>query len=88
MHESSLLKGLFRKINTLAAEHNAPTIARVKIQLGALTNISADHFREHFTHAAVGTPAAGAQLDIEMLTDPADPRALDIILTGIEIPDQ
>ena len=41
----------------------------MKVKLGALVHISGEHFREHFEQAALGTPAEGARLDIDVLTD-------------------
>ena len=55
------------------------------MRLGALSHISADHFREHFDHAAGGTPAEGARLEVEVFGDVDDPRAQDIILDSVEV---
>ena len=52
MHESSLLKGLMTQIGNIARQHNSDKVVSVKIRLGALSNISPDHFREHFVHAS------------------------------------
>ena len=85
MHEASLMKNLMGKIERLAREHNASRVTRLGIQLGALSHFSPDHFREHFAQASRGTVAEGASLEIEVLTDIADPRAQDVILDNADI---
>jgi hydrogenase nickel incorporation protein HypA/HybF len=60
-------------------------VVGVKIQLGALAHISPDHFREHFTHAARGTVAEEAQLEIDLLSDVSDPHAMDILLNSVTV---
>jgi len=87
MHEQSLMADLMRKINAIGQEQQAQKIVRVKVKLGALSHISADHFREHFVQAAQGSCAEQAQLDIEVLTDLNDPNAQEILLDSIEVED-
>lgn len=84
MHEFSLMADLMKKIEQLAQEAEAGKVTRIHVKLGALAHISADHFREHFTHATQGTVAEGARLDVETLTDTNDPYAQDIVLESIE----
>jgi hydrogenase nickel incorporation protein HypA/HybF len=79
------MNDLMRKIETIAREQNAPRIVSVKVTLGALSHISAQHFREHFVQAAAGTVAEGARLDIAELKDATDPRAQDILLESVEM---
>jgi hydrogenase nickel incorporation protein HypA/HybF len=85
MHELSLMADLMRKINAIGEEQQAKNITRVKVKLGALSHISADHFREHFVQAAEGSCAEKAQLDVEVLTDLNDPHAQDIMLDSVEV---
>ena len=85
MHEASLMKNLMGKVEQLAREQRASRVTRIAVKLGALSHFSPDHFREHFEHAAKGTVAEGASLDIELLTDIADPRAQDVILDSAEV---
>jgi len=87
MHEMSLIHDLMRKIETIAREQNATKVVGVKVRLGALAHISADHFREHFEEEAKGTIADGARLDVELLTDENDPQAQDIMLDSVEVED-
>ncbi|MEK9629473.1 MAG: hydrogenase maturation nickel metallochaperone HypA, partial [Nitrospinota bacterium] len=63
----------------------AKKIIGIKVKLGALSHISADHFKEHFDISAKGSLAEHARLDVEVLEDINDPRAQEIILEHIEI---
>ncbi|MBT3923371.1 MAG: hydrogenase maturation nickel metallochaperone HypA [Nitrospina sp.] len=85
MHEQSLMADLMRKINAIGQEQKAERVVRVKVKLGALSHISAEHFREHFIQAVQGSCAEQAQLDVEVLTDLNDPQAQDILLESVEI---
>jgi hydrogenase nickel incorporation protein HypA/HybF len=85
MHELSLMADLLRKLKTIAREQGVEKLAGVKVKLGALAHISADHFREHFVEAARGTVAEGARLDIEELMDETDPHAQEILLDSVVV---
>ncbi|PIQ25484.1 hydrogenase nickel incorporation protein HypA [bacterium (Candidatus Blackallbacteria) CG17_big_fil_post_rev_8_21_14_2_50_48_46] len=85
MHEFSLLADLLRKIETVRQEEQAEKIVSLTVKLGALSHISACHFREHFEHAIQGTPLAGAELEIEVATDEMAPDAQDIRLLSVEV---
>ncbi len=87
MHEFSLINDLMRKIAAIATEQKAEKVTSVTVRLGALAHISADHFREHFVHAARNTVADGAQLKVLTSTDEADPRAQDILLESVDVAD-
>ena len=87
MHEASLMKDLMRKIDAVAREQNARRVLGVSVRLGALSHMSAGHFREHFAVASEGTLAAGAELKIEVLTDTTDPHAQEILLQSVEVAD-
>lgn len=91
MHEFSLMADLLRKIEHIAQEAGGPekiTITAIRVKLGALSHISAEHFREHFATAIKGTVAEGARLDVEELTDTSDPNAQEILLDSIEVRDR
>lgn len=88
MHEQSLMADLIRKIDRIGQEQPGSRIVRVKVKLGALSHISADHFKEHFVHAIQGGFAEQAKLDIEVLTDLSDPHAQEILLDSIEVEDE
>jgi hydrogenase nickel incorporation protein HypA/HybF len=85
MHEMSLMVDLMRKIETVALEHGAGRVARVKIRLGALSHFSPEHFREHFMHASRGTRAEGATLEVAVSDDAVDPKAQDVMLESVEV---
>jgi hydrogenase nickel incorporation protein HypA/HybF len=85
MHEFSLMKDLMQKITSLARENDARKVVRVRVRLGALCHISAQHFGEHFREAATGTVAEGARLDIVESRDEADPLAQDILLESVDV---
>jgi Zn finger protein HypA/HybF (possibly regulating hydrogenase expression) len=85
MHEFSLMADLQRKVESLAREHNASKILAVTVKLGALAHLSPEHFRGHFVQAARGTVAEGAELHVQVLTDPADPHAQEILLESVEM---
>lgn len=85
MHESSLMKGLMKQILTQMDAHQGRRVTGVQITLGALVNMTPSHLNEHFTEAAAGTPAENARLDITVADNPADPHALDITITGVEV---
>ncbi len=83
----SLIHDLMRKIETIAREQNAPKVVGVKVRLGALSHISAEHFRVHFEEETKGTIADGARLEVELLTDENDSQAQDIMLDSVEVED-
>ena len=85
MHEASLMNDLMRKIESVAREQNATRVLGIRVRLGALSHMSASHFREHFAVASAGTVADGAELKIEVLTDTSDPHAQEILLESVEI---
>lgn len=85
MHETGLLKGMLQQISTLAKRENADKIASITVQLGALTQISPEHFREHFDIESKGTIIEGAELIIEINSDIQDSRAQEILLKDIEV---
>lgn len=85
MHEASLMNDLIRKIETVAREESASKVVGISVKLGALSHMSAGHFREHFAMASQGTLAEGATLSIQALTDTSDPLAQQILLESVEI---
>ena len=85
MHEAGLIRDLVSKINELAGRESATSVSKVSVWLGALSHISADHFREHFENETGGTIAENAELEIETSEDIDHPQAQDILLRSIEI---
>lgn len=86
-HELSLISNLLNKIEMVAREQRAVRVTKVCVKLGALSHISADHFRGHFTDGVRGTLAEGAVLEIEESGDVNDPQAQQIVLKTIDVGD-
>ena len=85
MHESSLMTGLMRQVDSIARAQNATKVVGVRVKLGALSHMSPEHFRGHFDVASRGTLAEGATLAIEVMPDLNDPHAQEILLDSIEV---
>ncbi len=85
MHEASLMTHLMRQIREVAVAEQASRVVRIKVWCGALSHMSPAHFAEHFSLAAAGTPAEGAELDVTVSDDPSDPHAQDIVLESVEV---
>ncbi len=85
MHETALVRDVVGRINQLANAASVHRIVAAKVWLGALSHLSAKHFRDHFAIAAAGTPAAAAALEIEISDDPHDPNAQHLRLESIEL---
>jgi hydrogenase nickel incorporation protein HypA/HybF len=77
--------GLVRRLEEIAREHHSQRVVRVKVALGALAQLSPDHLREHFEAATCGTAAEGAELEVRVIEDLADPRAQSVVLESAEI---
>jgi hydrogenase nickel incorporation protein HypA/HybF len=85
MHEFSLIASLLNKIEAIAREQQATKVTGVRVRLGALAHISADHLREHFEQGARGTIAEGARLDIIEKRDLTEPHAQEILLESVVV---
>jgi len=87
MHEATFLRALLRRIDEIAATEHATRVTAVTVRLGALSQMSPEHFREHWVDAAAGSIAQDAVLTTEQSSDPTDPRALDVTLVSIDVED-
>ena len=85
MHEVSLINDLMRRIEAIARAQNAERIACVSVWIGALSHMSADHFAEHFTRAAAGGLAEGAELNLTLSDDLTHADAQNLVLESVEI---
>ncbi|MGC8478053.1 MAG: hydrogenase/urease maturation nickel metallochaperone HypA [Acetobacteraceae bacterium] len=85
MHETGLVRALIRQIDQVAAANGATRVAGVAVRLGALSHLSAAHFREHFEAESCGSTAEGASLTITESVDPADPDAQHLRLESVEL---
>ncbi|WP_040482022.1 hydrogenase/urease maturation nickel metallochaperone HypA [Luminiphilus syltensis] len=87
MHEASLMNDLMEKIARIARQEAVARVTGVDVWLGALSHMSADHFRQHFEESCKGSIAEGADLHIEVSTDINHPDAQAIALKSIEADD-
>jgi hydrogenase nickel incorporation protein HypA/HybF len=85
MHEVGLVRDLIRKANAVVADGGADRAAVVTVRVGAMSHISADHLRGHFTEIATGTAVEGAELVVETGEDITAPEAMDLILVSVEM---
>lgn len=85
MHELRLAQDLVGKVDATACHRGTRRVVGVKVTLGALSGISADHLRQHFTEAARDTPAEGARLETVPGTDVTAPNADGLQLESIDI---
>lgn len=85
MHEASLMTGLLRQVDAIARAEGARRVTALKVSLGALSHIGAEHFAEHFARAALGTIAEGARLEIEASRDLGSENAAEIRIETLEL---
>jgi hydrogenase nickel incorporation protein HypA/HybF len=85
MHEAALMKDLMARIDAVAKAENARRVIGVSVWLGALSHMSAAHFAEHFAESSAGTLAEGAKIDATVSGDIHDPKAQEVVLTGITV---
>jgi hydrogenase nickel incorporation protein HypA/HybF len=85
MHETALVRDIVRRMIELAQSSGACRVVRAKIWLGALSHLSAEHFREHFAMEARDTVAAGAVLEIEVSDDLNDLHAQNVRLESMSL---
>lgn len=64
MHEMSLMAGVFDIIGQNMVEYPMAKILRVRLVVGALTNVAPDAMQLAFDVMSKGTPVAGAELEI------------------------
>ncbi len=85
MHEQSLMADLLRRVDVVAQQHGAAKVRTVRVRVGALAHISAEHLREHFAAAAAGTVASTARLEVTAGSDADDAHAQEVLLESVEI---
>ena len=84
MHETALVRDVVRRIEDVARATGARRVTGAKVWLGALSHLSADHFREHYAIEAQGSIAAGASLAIKVSHDLGDPNAQNVRLESVD----
>jgi hydrogenase nickel incorporation protein HypA/HybF len=85
VHETGLIRDLVHRLEAAARDAEAERVASVTVWLGALSQMSAEHFREHFVAEARGTVAEGAALILEVSDDFTDPEALSVVLRSVQL---
>jgi hydrogenase nickel incorporation protein HypA/HybF len=85
MHETALVRDVVRRINDLARATGARRVTGAKVWLGALSHLSAEHFRDHYALEARGTAAAGAMLMIMVSDDLEHPHAQHVRLESVDV---
>ena len=85
MHETALVRDVVRRIEDVARATGARRVTGAKVWLGALSHLSAEHFREHFAIEAQGSIAASATLSIEASGDLDHPLAQHVRLESIDL---
>jgi hydrogenase nickel incorporation protein HypA/HybF len=85
MHEASLMTSLLGRIDAVAKGEQARRVTSVSVWIGALSHMSAEHFTGHFQHAAAGTMAEGARLNLTVSGDIGHANAQDILLESVEV---
>ena len=84
-HELSLIADLLRKVESVAEQEGGASVTGISVRLGALSHMSPAHFSEHWEHAARGTVAEGAEIEIESVSDLSDPHAEEILLQSVTV---
>lgn len=85
MHETGIVRDLVRRLEQAARDAGSKHVSGAVVWLGALTNFSPEHFREHFDREARGTLVQGAALKIERSRDVGHPHAQDVIMRSVDL---
>ncbi|MGP0093315.1 MAG: hydrogenase/urease maturation nickel metallochaperone HypA [Xanthobacteraceae bacterium] len=85
MHETGLIRDLVHRLNAAARDAGAEKVSGVEVWLGALSQMSAEHFREHFDAEIRGTVAEGATLKLEISNEIDHPDAQSVVLRSVEL---
>lgn len=85
MHETGIVRDLIRRLESVASDAGAEAVSGVEVWLGALSQFTPHHFREHFVDEAKGTIAEGARLDILASDDVANAEALHVVIRNVDL---
>ncbi len=67
MHELSVCQSLLAQIESVAMQHHASRVCRVRLQLGPLSGVEPHLLQQAFPIAVAGSIAEQAKLEIELL---------------------
>lgn len=67
MHELSVCQALLSQVESIAAEHRAHGVTKIRLQIGPLAGVESQLLQDAFPIARAGTIADGAELAIEAL---------------------
>jgi hydrogenase nickel incorporation protein HypA/HybF len=85
MHETGIIHDLVHRLEIAARDAGAERVRGVVVQLGALSQMSEGHFREHFAEETRGTLAEGAALTLEVSDDALAEEAQSVVLRSVEL---
>jgi hydrogenase nickel incorporation protein HypA/HybF len=85
MHETALVRDVVRRIEDLATAIGARRVTGARVWLGALSHLSAEHFREHYAIEAQDSIAASATLSIKVSSDLDHPHAQHVRLESVDL---
>ena len=85
MHETGVIRDLVHRLQAAAHDAGARKVSGVEVWLGALSQMSAEHFREHFETETRGTIAEGALLTVEVSDEIDHPGAQSVMLRSIDL---
>lgn len=67
MHELSIAMSLVEQVEKVVREQNAVSVPRITVTVGQLSGVDPEALRGAFPLAAEDTPAAGAELVVELV---------------------
>jgi hydrogenase nickel incorporation protein HypA/HybF len=85
MHETGIVRDLIKRVEQVVCANDGTRAKVVYVRLGALSNISPEHLREHFDEETAGTSVAGAALVVAQSTDTGALGAQDVMLESVEV---
>lgn len=85
MHETGIVRDLVKRVEAVARNAGADRVSGVTVWLGALSQFSETHFREHFDDEAPGTMVEGAELTVEVSEDVSHPDAQAVIIRSVDV---
>ena len=87
MHETALVRDFVRRIDQIARAAGASHVIGAKVWLGALSHLSAEHFREHFALEARDTLARHGDIGDRGVDRSDRPACSEARLESVELKD-